>query len=261
MIGSPLRRLSCLRGTGMIGDFTIGIQALARGIRLLNQPSVRIYVIIPFCINLLLFGALIWYGYSLFQPLVEWMMSFVPGFLDFLQWLIWLFFGVLAVLTVFFTFTPVANIVAAPFNALMAEKIEIHLTGKAPSSGSSFAKMALDAIRSQLGKLLYILLWALGLFLLSLIPLLNLIAPVLWVIFGSWLLSLEYFDYPMGNHDIVFAEEKRYLRERRGIALGFGGGVMVMTSTPIVNFIAMPVAVAGATLLWVEQLQSRSATH
>jgi CysZ protein len=149
----------------------------------------------------------------------------------------------------------VANIVAAPFNALMSEKIEIYLTGKAPSSNVSFAKMALDAIGSQLRKLVYILLWALGLFLISLIPVINLIAPVLWVIFGSWLLSLEYFDYPMGNHDLVFDEEKRQLRERRGIALGFGGGVMVLTSIPIVNFITMPVAVAGATLLWVEQFQ------
>ena len=78
------------------------------------------------------------------------------------------------------------------------------------------------------------------------------------MIFGSWLLSLEYFDYPMGNHDLVFDQEKRYLRERRGIALGFGGGVMAMTSIPIVNFVAMPIAVAGATLLWVEQFQSES---
>ena len=239
----------------MISDVTIGIQALARGTGLLNKPGVRIYVIIPLAINLLLFGALIWYGYSSFVPFVEWMMSFVPGFLDFLEWFIWIFFGTLAALTVFFSFTPIANIVAAPFNALMSEKIEIYLTGKAPSSNVSFAKMALDAIGSQLRKLVYILLWALGLFLISLIPVINLIAPVLWVIFGSWLLSLEYFDYPMGNHDLVFDEEKRQLRERRGIALGFGGGVMVLTSIPIVNFITMPVAVAGATLLWVEQFQ------
>ena len=241
----------------MISDVTIGIQALARGTRLLNQPGVRIYVIIPLAINLLLFGALIWYGYSLFVPFVEWMMSFVPGFLDFLEWFIWLFFGTLATLTVFFSFTPVANIVAAPFNALMSEKIEIYLTGKAPSSNISFAKMALDAISSQLRKLVYILLWALGLFLISLIPVINLIAPVLWVIFGSWLLSLEYFDYPMGNHDLVFDEEKRQLRDRRGIALGFGGGVMILTSIPIINFVTMPVAVAGATLLWVEQFQPK----
>jgi CysZ protein len=239
----------------MMSDVTIGLQALARGTRLLNKPGVRIYVIIPLCINLLLFGALIWYGYSLFYPFVEWMMSFVPGFLDFLEWFIWLFFGSLAAITVFFSFTPVANIVAAPFNALMSEKIEIYLTGKALSSNVSFGKMAIDAIASQLRKLVYILLWALGLFLISLIPVVNLIAPVLWVIFGSWLLSLEYFDYPMGNHDLVFDEEKRQLGERRGIALGFGGGIMVLTSIPIINFITMPVAVAGATLLWVEQFQ------
>ena len=240
----------------MIGDVTIGIQALARGVRLLNKPGVRVYVIVPLCINLVLFGALIWYGYSLFQPLVEWMMSFVPGFLDFLEWLIWLFFGALAAVTVFFSFTPVANIVAAPFNALMAEKIEMHLTGKPPASDISFARMALYAIGSQLRKVVYILLGALGLFLISLVPVINLVAPLLWVVLGSWLLSLEYFDYPMGNHDLVFAEEKRRLAARRGIALGFGGGVMVLTSIPVVNFVTMPVAVAGATLLWVEQFQN-----
>jgi len=240
----------------VINDIVAGTQGLARAMRLLNQPGVRIYVIVPLSINLLLFGGLVFYGYNQFVPFVEWLMSFVPEFFAFLEWLIWLFFGALAAITVFFAFTPVANIIAAPFNALMAEKIESHLTGIPVSSDVSFARMALDAIGSQLRKLVYILLWAMGLFLVSLIPVINLISPVLWVVFGSWLLSLEYFDYPLGNHDIVFDEQKRLLRERRGIALGFGGSVMIMTSIPVVNFIAMPVAVAGATLLWVEQFQS-----
>ena len=239
----------------MVADISRGTQALARALSLLNNPGVRIYVIIPLTINLLLFGALVWYGYSQFNVLVEWLMSFVPAFFDFIEWLIWIFFGMLAAITVFFSFTPVANIVAAPFNALMSEKIEIALTGKAVSSEISFTRMAIDAIGSQLRKLVYIMFWALGLFLVSLIPVLNLVAPVLWIVFGSWLLSLEYFDYPMGNHDLVFAEQKKRLGERRGIALGFGGAVMIMTSIPIINFFAMPVAVAGATLLWVEQLQ------
>lgn len=240
----------------MIADITRGTQAMARALSLLNKPGVRIYVIVPLMINLLLFGALVWYGYSQFNLLVEWLMSFVPSFLGFIEWLIWIFFGVLAAIIVFFSFTPIANIIAAPFNSLMSEKIEIELTGKAVSSDISFARMAIDAIGSQLRKLVYIMFWALGLFLVSLIPVVNLVAPILWIIFGSWLLSLEYFDYPMGNHDLVFAEQKKRLGERRGIALGFGGAVMIMTSIPIINFFAMPVAVAGATLLWVEQFQS-----
>jgi CysZ protein len=239
----------------MIADIARGTQAMARALSLLNKPGVRIYVIVPLMINMLLFGALVWYGYSQFNLLVEWLMSFVPSFLEFIEWLIWIFFGVLAAITVFFSFTPIANIIAAPFNALMSEKIEIELTGKAASSDISFARMAIDAIGSQLRKLVYIMFWALGLFLVSLIPVVNLVAPVLWIVFGSWLLSLEYFDYPMGNHDLVFAEQKKRLGERRGIALGFGGVVMIMTSIPIINFFAMPVAVAGATLLWVEQFQ------
>ncbi len=242
----------------MIADITRGTQAVARALSILNKPGVRVYVIVPLMINFLLFGALIWYGYSQFNLLVEWLMSFVPAFLEFIEWLIWIFFGVLAAITVFFSFTPIANIVAAPFNALMSEKIEIELTGKAVSSNISFARMAIDAIGSQLRKLVYIMFWALGLFLVTLIPVVNLVAPVLWIVFGSWLLSLEYFDYPMGNHDLVFAEQKKRLGERRGIALGFGGAVMIMTSIPIINFFAMPVAVAGATLLWVEQFQPDS---
>ena len=245
----------------MIADISTGTRALARAFALVREPGIRRYVIIPILINAVLFGGLIWYGYGLYAPLVAWIMSFVPSFLGFLEWIIWLFFGVLSALVVFFLFTPIANIVAAPFNALMAEKIEAHLTGQPPSSKVGFMKMAIDAIASQLRKLVYIGLWALGLFLVTLIPVVNIISPILWVVFGAWLLSLEYFDYPMGNHDLVFAEQKKRLAEHRGLALGFGGGLMIMTSIPVVNFIAMPIGVAGATLLWVEQFQpSNSST-
>jgi len=119
-------------------------------------------------------------------------------------------------------------------------------------------KMVHDSVLSQLRKLVYILLWSVGLLLISLIPVINFVAPFLWVIFGSWLLSLEYLDYPMGNHELDFKHEKQILAARKGLALGFGGSVMALTSIPLLNFIVMPVAVAGATILWVEQLEHES---
>jgi len=213
------------------------------------------YVIVPLLINIILFGGLIWFGYSQFEPLVEWMMSWVPGFLDFLRWIIWLFITSMTAIIVFFTFTPIANLVAAPFNALMSEKIEQLLTGEKVNSDSSFMALVVSSIGSQLGKLVYILLWSAGLLLASLIPVINFISPVLWVIFGSWLLSLEYLDYPMGNHDLTFAKQKQLLAQRRGLSLGFGGMVMILTSIPVVNFFVMPIAVAGATAMWVDQLK------
>ena len=238
----------------MISDIGRGSGYLAQGFSLITQPKIRAYVLIPLSLNIFLFGALITYGYSQFSPLVEWMMSFVPGWLGFLEWLLWLFITSMTAIIVFFTFTPIANIIAAPFNAIMSEKIEELLTGEDVNSGVSLLTIIKDSILSQIGKLVYIALWSIGLLIVSLIPVINFISPVLWVVFGSWLLSLEYLDYPMGNHDLTFRQQKQRLATRRGLALGFGGGVMVMTSIPIINFIAMPVAVAGATAMWVDQL-------
>ena len=244
----------------MIRDFLLGAAILAEAIQVIKRPDVRLFALMPLLINIVLFGGLIWYGYEKLSPAVDWIMSFVPGFLDFLRFFIWSFVTGLTTIVVFFTFTPVANIVAAPFNALLAERIEAILTGQKLESGSSFMEIAISSIRSQLGKLIYILLWSLGLLLISFIPVINLISPFLWILFGSWLLSLEYFDYPMGNHDISFANQKKRLSERRGLALGFGGSVMILTTIPLINFVVMPLAVAGSTIIWVEQLATNNAS-
>jgi len=242
----------------MISDIVKGTVYLGRGFQIIRQPGVRLYVVMPLLINIVLFAGLIWFGYEQFAPLVDKLMSYVPGFLDFLRWIIWFTISTFTAIVVFFTFTPIANIVAAPFNALLSEKIEARLTGKQIISDSSFIKMAHDSVLSQLRKLVYILLWSAALLLISFIPVINFAAPLLWMIFGSWLLSLEYLDYPMGNHELDFKREKQIVAARKGLALGFGGSVMALTSIPLLNFIVMPVAVAGATILWVEQLAGES---
>lgn len=243
----------------MISDTMTGSMMLARGFQLIRKPGIRRYVVMPLLINVTLFGGLIWFGYAQFTPLVEWAMSWVPGFLDFLRWIIWIFITSMTAIIVFFTFTPIANIVAAPFNALMSEKIEEMMTGNDINSDISFMALVTSSIGSQLRKLVYILLWSAGLLLVSLIPVINFISPILWVVFGSWLLSLEYLDYPMGNHDLTFARQKQILAKRRGLSLGFGGMVMILTSIPLVNFFVMPLAVAGATAMWVDQLSASEA--
>ncbi|MFT6372306.1 MAG: CysZ protein [Gammaproteobacteria bacterium] len=238
----------------MIRDFLSGAAILARAIQVIKRPEVRLYAIMPLLINVILFGGLIWYGYAQLSSTVDWLMSFIPDFLDFIRWIIWFLITGLTTIVVFFTFTPIANVVAAPFNALLSERIEAVLTGNPLESNSSFTEVAISSIRSQVGKLIYILLWSLGLLLISFIPVINFICPFLWIIFGAWLLSLEYFDYPMGNHDLSFANQKKKLGTRRGLVLGFGGSVMVLTTIPLINFVVMPLAVAGATIIWVEQL-------
>ena len=44
------------------------------------------------------------------------------------------------------------------------------------------------------------------------------------------------------------------MRERRLLSLAFGGAVMAALAVPVLNFLVIPCAVAGATAMWVEQL-------
>ncbi len=237
----------------MISDLGRGTAYLAKGVQLIKDPEIRSYVVIPLTINIVCFAGLIWYGFSMFNPMVDSIMSYVPGFLDFLEVFLWVFISLLTAFTIFLIFTPIANIIAAPFNALMSEKIEQKLTGTLSDSDINLSELMFNAVKSQFRKLLYIALWVLALLLVSIIPIINFIAPFLWIILGSWLLCLEYMDYPMGNHDITFDNQKKILKSKRGMSLGFGLGTLVITSIPFVNFFAIPIAVAGATAMWVEQ--------
>jgi len=87
------------------------------------------------------------------------------------------------------------------------------------------------------------------------IPVVNIAAPFLWLAFSAWIMAVQYADFPMGNHGLKGPEIRRRLAAKRITSLGFGGGVLALTSIPIINFIAMPVAVCGATAWWVEGLQ------
>jgi len=138
--------------------------------------------------------------------------------------------------------------------------VEQHLTGQPIDAGSwqSLLKDIVPSLLSELRKLLYFLLRALPLGILFLLPGINLVAPFLWALFSAWMLAIEYADYPMANHSLHFAAQRKLLRDRRWLSLGFGGGTLLMTMTPLLNFLAMPVAVAGATAMWVDEFKPRA---
>lgn len=232
-----------------------------RGLQLINQPGVKRYVIIPFLINIVIFTLLFGLLSGYFGDFIDSIMPNLPDWLAWLTWLIWLLFAISAGIILFFGFTIVANLVGAPFNGYLAAAVEKKITGQAPAdSGRSFPQEAIFAVVNELGKLLYYVAWAIPLLILTIIPVVNLIAPVLWLLFGMWMLVLEYGDYPMSNHGLSFKQVRSKLAEKRFLALGFGGAVMLGTMIPLFNFLVMPVAVAGATVMRVEQYELSDST-
>jgi CysZ protein len=240
-----------------------GMYYLLQGLRLLRQPGLRRYVAVPLLVSTLCFaGAL--YGLGIWlEGLINGWLARLPHWLEWLQFLLWPVFALTGVLVVFYGFSVLTNLVAAPFNGMLAEAVEKYLTGQPIETGGWRALAAdfVPSLVSELRKLLYFALRALPLGILFLIPVVNIAAPVLWGLFSAWMLAIEYCDYPLANHRLLFTQQRELLRRRRLLAYGFGGSTLLLTMIPLVNFLAMPAAVAGATALWVgefrdQQLQS-----
>ena len=200
-------------------DLFRGAGYVARGMGLLRQAGIRRYAVMPLLINVVVFGLFTYLGANWFD---QWVQSVIPDWADIwiVQALIWLVFGLAALLVWFYLFAVVANVIAAPFNAALARAVERHLLGapsRAPERG--IASEAARTVLAELRKLVYLIGWMLPLAVLFLIPGVNLLAPFLWVVFGAWMLAIEYLDYPGGNAGLSFPELRQRLRKRRGLSL------------------------------------------
>ncbi len=238
----------------MKGNIAHGAGYLTRGARLLNHPSLRPFVLIPLVLNILIFGSLIGIGLSYMSDLMDWMLSRIPDWLDFIEWILWPLIGITVSLITGYLFTAVALIIASPFNALLAEKAEELITGRQVGSleGVGAALLAVPrGVLREIMKLLYYIPMALFVLLISFIPG---VGAVAWLLLGAWMMSIQFVDYPMDNHQLSFARVKAAVRSRRLSSMGFGGMVALCTGIPLVNFFVVPAAVVGATLLWCEEL-------
>jgi CysZ protein len=242
------------------GSVGAGASYLIAGARMLKQPVLIPFVVIPLLINIGIFATLITLTLGALNDTLGLWMGRIPDWLSFLSWVIWpIVVLTLAVLTGYL-FTAVAILIASPFNALLAEKAEELITGKPVAGLEGIAQAIASFPRSlwrELVKIAYYLPLVLVVFILSLIPPITAVAPALWFLLGAWMMSVQYVDYPMDNHMLGFADVKEVLREHRMSSLGFGGLVALVSGVPILNFFVVPAAVCGATLFWCEELSLR----
>lgn len=232
-----------------------GPQYLNAGFKMIMRPDLRIFVLLPLSINITVFFSLIYFAVQRFDGWVTNLMPNLPNWLSFLDYLLWPLFVLLVLLIIFFTFTTIANLIASPFNSFLAEKVEIIARGADHFPAFSWGELLAIVPRTmarELRKLGYFLPRALGLLILSFIPGINIIAAPLWVIFNIWMMAVQYIDYPADNNKVCWSVMLDWLRSKRWLSLSFGGITYLALMVPLFNLIAMPAAIAGATLLWVD---------
>lgn len=238
----------------------IGFQYLLNGFRLIAQPRIRRYVILPVLMNVLLFIGLFMLASHYFHEATAWINYHTPSWLHWIDNILWMIFIISFFLVIIYTFVTFANLFSAPFNSLLAEKVEEFLSGKTPPS-RSWRFLLSDGLRSiyrQFSIMLFYIPRAILLLILFFIPVVQIIAAPLWFLFGAWFAALQAFDYPTDNHQIAFRDVRMQLDSNRLGTLGFGSGILLLAAIPVINFLIIPASVAGATQYWFEQHRTLS---
>lgn len=218
------------------------ISSLWKGLQLLKTPALRPFVLMPLLINFVLYSAAFMLGYFYLNHLV---MQMIPDTLHWLTWLIYPLFFVSFCVIGFFTFSMLANLIAAPFYAKLAAKT---LDVMGFSLLSAVEPSAIQIWKAELTRLRYSLTHTLPLLILFVIPVVNVIAPIIWLLFSAWCVALEYFGYPLENRGMLFPEQKQTLKTMRVDAVIFGSIILVGQTIPIINIFISPTAVIAATL-------------
>jgi CysZ protein len=232
-------------------DFFHGMLYMVRGTRHLLTPGLKRFIILPMILNFILFIGLFYFTYHYLSSYSAYYLDKLPSWLSFLSGIFLVIFVISFFLLFLSMFTVVFNLMAAPFNSLLAEKAQM-LLYNIPTPSLPFHQMALRSIKRQGQFLIYYLIRLSGILLLFFVPFIQPIYPFIWFFFTAWMLSMQYQDFAMDNNLISFADMQQKVKKNKLLSLGFGSLLNIASFIPILNILSMPAAVIGSIMIYCE---------
>jgi len=225
-----------------------GLQFFTRGLQLAKTPALRKYVLGPAAISVILISVSFIFLMNLLESYTTAMIDGLPEWLSFLSLVLVPLIYILGLLIGVWFSSFFAVLIASPFLGNLAGATQKLETGCGEIKGLSLGETLLRELR-KLGYHLPRFLLAL---LLTFIPVINLVAPVIWFAFGAWMMAVQFVDYGAENEGLEFATTVKRLKQHRGASMAFGACVALGMSLPLLNFVTIPVAVIGGSLFWIE---------
>jgi CysZ protein len=255
------------RGPGLLA----GPAALGAALRLLRaRRELWLWCLLPFAINIAIFAlALAAFFAWLYDPLV----AGIAGWLsvgDPSAWWEWLWVGPLRALAwlagallvaavafvVYFGFTLIGGVVAAPFLDVLSRRVERVRTGRIEDLGPPGLLGALRgtgrAVVEEAKRVALFLAVQAGFLVLALVPGLQPVAAAGAVAFAVLFLPLDYTGYALDRRAVRFRERRRWIWRHRGAMSGFGAAALATFLVPGLNFLCLPWLVTAGTLLAIE---------
>jgi CysZ protein len=223
---------------------------------MLWRPDIRWLVIMPLLINIILFLSATGFATQWLQDWITTITTSIPEWLQWLAWIIWFLFAILAMAIYAFSFTLLANLIGSPFYGVIAQRV-IATEANSTVGSTSAAASAWQSVVREVQLIIYFVPRTLGVgvvaLILSFIPVVNLLAPIIAASWAAWCLCLQYLDYAADSEGVAFVDLRNKVSANRLSSMGFGVSTMVASAVPVVNLVILPASVVAGSLLWCRQ--------
>ena len=244
----------------MLKDIIIAIQAYFQAHRFIKKHKLWKWILIPGIIYSVLFVIGMYYFMHTSSQFIEWLSlktglkswldTLSNSFLGFIFTMGSLLLWLILLLFYFSLFKYLFLIIGAPVFAYLSEKTEAIIEGKdIPFNFKQLLKDIIRGIKLSARNSLWQTVYTLSILLLSLIPILGWLTPVLAVLIECYYYGFSMLDYSMERHKKSPAESINYVASHKGLAIGNGLVFYLLHFLPIIGWVLAPAyAVVAATL-------------
>ena len=244
----------------MLKEIVIAIQSYFKANQFISRHQLWKWILIPGILYMLLFCAGMYFFWSSSDQAVTYLSDIIgiDKWLHRQQSAVLSFFFVMAgliirLILVFFYFSLFKYlflIIGSPVFAYLSEKTEAIIEGK--EIPFNFPQMLKDmgrGIRLALRNCLWQTVYSISILILSFIPVVGWITPVISASVECYYYGFSMLDYSCERHKLSPSESISYIGKRRGLAIGNGLVFYLMHFVPFLGWVLAPsYAVVAATI-------------
>lgn len=250
----------------MFKGFGYGLGTYSKAMSLIFNKGLAWFFLFPLILNILFF----WVGIELVSNLAEGIKQWVDGYISGLEigflnngafktGLLWVI-KILVRIGYFFAFAffggYIIVAIMSPVFSWISEKTEKALTGNNyPFSFTQLIKDVFRGLKIVIRNVFLEILIGIALFILSFIPLVGLVTPIIMFMVTSYFYGFSFLDYAIERKKMDVSQSVKYMRNNKGVVMGNGFlfalsllipfcGVLLSGFIAIVSVVAGTIAVA-----------------
>lgn len=239
-----------------------GVRGVADGVKYFFQgvgwisrhPRQWLFGLVPALIAFVLYVAALAVLGTYAGDLAAWATPFADGWSETARDVLRVLIGVvvfgLGLVLALVTFTAVTLTIGGPFYEKLSERVEDDLGGGPTAPDIPLWRSIVRSVRDSLVTLGWVLVFTIPLFFLGFVPVIGqTVVPVLGAAVSGFFLTVELTTIAMERRAMARRSRFAALRADKSPALGFGVLTFLLFLIPFLAVLAMPAAIAGATLL------------